>query len=180
MPAGEIVAHEAELGAALRRNVVDQGIGILQQSAESAAVFAATKIQRDAALVGVQKEEDAARLGIRLVPVKRTATTERITLGRFYLDDVGPEVGEHLRRERGRHSFAILDDSETLDCFSACGVCRGLLCHGTSSATDRTIAPTPPNAWWSSDDCDLLRPRSSPAKAKRAREALHKVSPEPK
>ena len=120
--AREIVTREAELRSALRRDVVNQHVGLLEKRAESGAVFAATEVQRDTALVGVQIEEDAACLGIRLVGSKRAATTQRIALGGFYLDDVGTEVREHLPGERGRHSFAVLDDSKTLDCLSACGV----------------------------------------------------------
>src|SRR6185295_10979675 len=114
MLASEILADEAERDTPARGDVVDQYRRSSQKAGERIAALGAAEIQGDAALVGVQVEERAARLGIRLAFRKRTAASQRISLGRLDLDDVGAEIGENLSPERGRYALAVLDDPQTL------------------------------------------------------------------
>ena len=100
---------------------MDQHAGALQQRPERCAVLAAPEIQGDATLVGIQEEENAAGFRIRLVPGKRAAAAEGVAPGRLDLDDVGPEIGEHLGRERAGDAFAVLDDREAFDRVSSRG-----------------------------------------------------------
>src|SRR5262249_43086199 len=101
--------------------VVDQHRRSSQKAGERLAILGAAEIQHDAALVGVQIEEGAARFWIRLALGKRAAASERISLGGLDLDNVGAEIGEDFPSECSRYAFAVLDDPETFDCLPARG-----------------------------------------------------------
>ena len=74
------------------------------------------EVERDAALVRVQVEEEAAALGVRHAARERTAlrASDR-RAGRLDLDDVGAEVGEQLGGVGGADAAADLEDAEAVE-----------------------------------------------------------------
>src|SRR5262249_46946596 len=74
------------------------------------------QVERDAALVGVEIEEEPALLRMRDAAGERTATAGPIALaGPLDLHHVGAEIGEELRRVGRRHEVADLEHAESLE-----------------------------------------------------------------
>src|SRR3990170_4212520 len=65
-----------------------------------------------AALARVEREEEAAPLGMGLVAGKRAVATGAVTLERFDLDDIGPQSRQEPAAVRGRDELSQLDDPE--------------------------------------------------------------------
>jgi hypothetical protein len=65
------------------------------------------EIEHDGALVAVVVEEDVSHAGVP----HGCDVTQNIPLGRFDLDDIRPEVGEDLGRERSHHHRGEVDDA---------------------------------------------------------------------
>src|SRR6185295_4922942 len=71
------------------------------------------EVEDDAALVGVQVQEEPAALGIGGAARKRSAPPCPVAAGRLELDYVRAEIGAELRRVRGRDAVAALEHAHS-------------------------------------------------------------------
>jgi hypothetical protein len=92
----------------LRPHVVDQRVGRLRQLQERFLAGRALQVQHDAALVAVQVEEQ--RTGARATA--GSDGTQHVAARRLHLDDVGAQVGQHLRGRRPHDDFGDVDDAQ--------------------------------------------------------------------
>ena len=87
---------EAQTGDLLRPDVVDEGIGRIDQPPEGVARGLGLEVEHDAALVAIRAHEDRAHPGA----AGRADGAGDIALRRFDLDDLGPEIAQQLGRVR--------------------------------------------------------------------------------
>jgi hypothetical protein len=81
---------------ARHRQVGDEDVGRREQPIERPPSILAVDIEDDAALVDVEIEKQAARLGIGSAVRKWSAPPRRVAFGAFDLDDLRAEVAEQL------------------------------------------------------------------------------------
>jgi hypothetical protein len=67
------------------------------------------QVQHGAALVGVEKQKQAAVSRIGDVVEKRSVAAHEIAARGLDFDDVGAQVGEQFRCKRRRDTLAVLD-----------------------------------------------------------------------
>jgi hypothetical protein len=109
---------------------LDHGVGVADEVAEGLDAFVGAEIEHDPLLspIGVEEEQ---RRALDDGPGHLTAV---VALGRFDLDDVGPEVDEVLG-DGGRSEHRCLDDADALE-----GGDGG---HGHQSSTKPTARARP-------------------------------------
>ena len=83
-------------GEPAMRKVLDDDGGGTRQVSEPLPVFRQRQVQGDAVLVQVQRQKQAALLGVRQLTRKRPGTPRCIACGRLQLDDLGAHEGQYL------------------------------------------------------------------------------------
>ena len=90
-----------------------QDVGDLQQGMKGAAARRGCYVEADAPLVGVQVEERNRLFEVGIVARERAGAAHRVPGGRrFYLDHVGPVVGQQLGAERSGYPAADFQHSD--------------------------------------------------------------------
>ena len=93
------VVAEAEPLHRARREALDHRVRAGDEAEQAVAVLGAFEVEHDAALVGVEEEEDGGALGAGLVLVERGLHPRRIAARRLDLDHVRAVVAEQASRE---------------------------------------------------------------------------------
>ena len=76
--------------------VLDDDGGGARQVSEPLPVFRQRQVQDDAVFVQIQRQKQAALLGVRQITRKRPRAPRRIACGRLHLDDLGTHEGQYL------------------------------------------------------------------------------------
>src|SRR5262249_60825581 len=91
-------------------------VGAGDEAVEHLAASGLTEVERDAALVGVQVEEETAALGMGHAARIRAAAADRVAaLRRLDLHDVGAEVREQRRGVCGTYEPCHLEDAQAIE-----------------------------------------------------------------
>ncbi len=86
---------------------MNQDVGIRHQLLQNLEALGLRDVERDAAFVGVEIEEQSAFLGMRDIAGKRPARARAIAgAGPFDLDDLGAHVRQQLAAIRRRYHLA--------------------------------------------------------------------------
>src|SRR3990170_2369508 len=123
-----------------------------------------------AALARVEREEEAAPLGMGLVAGKRAVAAGAVTLERFDLDDIGPQSRQERAAVRRGDKLAQLDDPEAGKRSGVHAVRRGR----TSVAWPAAV--TSPR-WFTAVRSSVTSPRFSTTALAATRPRHHVVSP---
>ena len=109
---GQALVIEAEPGAGLRTEVLQQDVRLLQQLEERLPPLGPPQVEGQAPLVPVEgAEAGAVTLVERVPPPVRIAPVRQL-----HLDDVAPEVSQEAPGERPRHVPAEIDGHGSLQC----------------------------------------------------------------
>ncbi len=107
-----LLGGQAERLEPLDGKILHQAVGGLEQGAQAGGAGGRLKVERHAALASVERQEEAAPLGVGLVAGKRAVAAGGVTLGCFDFDDVSPQTRQEPAAVRGRDELAQLDDPE--------------------------------------------------------------------
>ncbi len=103
---------------------MNQNVRLPQEPAQAVTAVGRGKVQRDAALAGIEEKEHPAVFGIDNVVAERSAPPRHVAGGRLDLDYVGAEVGQYPRRKSRRYSLAAFDYRDT--CQRSTAAARGI------------------------------------------------------
>ena len=112
---GEDVVPEPEPGEAVRSEVLDEDVGVGEESAQHVGAGGLLQVEPEAALVAVDREVVGGGPASRrssLAHPRRAPAAGRVALGRLDLDDVGAEVGQEHRRVRPGEDRRAVDDAD--------------------------------------------------------------------
>ncbi|MYE32798.1 MAG: hypothetical protein F4X80_09155 [Chloroflexi bacterium] len=112
----QVLVVEPEGAQVVLVHVGDEHVGTREQAEHSRAAVVGGEVGGHAALVGVEVEEEAAALRVRLAVAERAHAAGVVPFGRFDLDHVGAEVGEELAAVRAGHPLREFDDAEIVEC----------------------------------------------------------------
>ena len=113
-------------------DVVHQEVGAAGEGLQRGLPSRMGQVERDATLVRVQVEEEAARIGMRRVPWKGAAASRQVAAASLDLHDIGAEVGEQLGGIGGTHQVPDLEDAQAVE---GTGHVQAPSARRTSSAT---------------------------------------------
>jgi len=92
----QALPSEAEPRHRLRTHIVHQNVALPDQRQQHRRRFLLFQIEHERAFVAVEIEKDMAHLAMP----RGSGIAHDVAVRRFDLDDVGPEIGEDLRRQR--------------------------------------------------------------------------------
>ena len=113
--AGEFVPAPTPGGGVSCVVVLDHDVALRGEAADRRRPLGGRRIDRRGALVGVEVEEQAGRLGILDVARERSEAASGVAAGRLELEHVGPVVGEELRRVRACDVTCQVQHAKTLE-----------------------------------------------------------------
>ena len=95
--------------------VLDDHVGACDEAEQGLAPLVGLEVQHDASLVGVQEQEGAGALRMRLVVGERRQLPRRIAAGSLDLDHVGAVVGKDAGAERSRAGVGEVDHAHVVE-----------------------------------------------------------------
>ena len=107
----QVVVAEAERREAAGSFAFDEDVGVGEQFAEDDAAALRLDVKRQALLVGVEVEEEAALVGVGDVAREGAEAAGVVALRRLDLDDLRAEVGEEARGVGAGDALGEVDDA---------------------------------------------------------------------
>ena len=113
---GELLLAQPEAGERAGAEVLDDGVGPRGEAAQDALPTFGLEVEREAALPGVEVEEEPAALGMRLVVGEGAGAPRGVAaVGPLDLDHVGAVVAEQLGAVRAGDPLREVEDAQTVE-----------------------------------------------------------------
>jgi hypothetical protein len=103
----------------LKGETVYENIGPLDEPLQCIEAFSRIQVQGNTTLAGVIVEEQGAPFRVRATLRERPDPASRVSFRRFYLDDIGPHIRQHLGTIWPCHHRGQLHNLEAIESVSS-------------------------------------------------------------